>query len=86
MRQNQKQRTASLRELFVAWFKIGLFTFGGGYAMLPLIEREVIDNKGWTDKEEILSILFETAYIDQGVYKIINPLAFIAEIQARMSK
>ena len=56
MRQNQKQRTASLRELFVAWFKIGLFTFGGGYAMLPLIEREVIDNKGWTDKEEILSI------------------------------
>ena len=36
--------------------------------------------------EEIISILFETAYIDQGVYKIINPLAFIAEIQARMSK
>lgn len=56
MRQNQKQRTASLKELFVAWFKIGLFTFGGGYAMLPLIEREVIDKKGWTDKEEILSI------------------------------
>ena len=56
MQQNQKQRTASLGELFVAWFKIGLFTFGGGYAMLPLIEREVIDRKGWTDKEEILSI------------------------------
>lgn len=56
MQQNQKQRTASLGELFVAWFKIGLFTFGGGYAMLPLIEREVIDKKGWTDKEEILSI------------------------------
>lgn len=56
MRQNQKQSMATLWELFAAWFKIGLFTFGGGYAMLPLIEREVIDKQGWTDKEEILSI------------------------------
>lgn len=56
MQHNQKQRKAALWELFSAWFKIGLFTFGGGYAMLPLIEREVIDKKGWTDKEEILSI------------------------------
>ncbi|NMB19335.1 MAG: chromate transporter [Firmicutes bacterium] len=55
-KKRKKQATATLRELFVAWFKIGLFTFGGGYAMLPLIEREVIDKKGWTDKEEILSI------------------------------
>lgn len=56
MQQNKKQCGATLWELFAAWFKIGLFTFGGGYAMLPLIEREVIDNKAWTDKEEILSI------------------------------
>lgn len=56
MQKNQKQTTATLRELFLAWFKIGLFTFGGGYAMLPLIEKEVIEKKNWTDKEEILSI------------------------------
>ncbi len=56
MQQDQKQCRATLWELFTAWFKIGLFTFGGGYAMLPLIEREVIDRKSWTDKEEILSI------------------------------
>ena len=58
MRQDKKKRetSATLPELFTAWFKIGLFTFGGGYAMLPLIEREVIDKKNWTDKEEILSI------------------------------
>jgi len=58
MQQGNEQARAivKLRELFAAWFKIGLFTFGGGYAMLPLIEREVIDKKGWTDKEEILSI------------------------------
>lgn len=45
-----------LVELFVAWFKIGLFTFGGGYAMLPLIEKEVIDRRGWATNEEILDI------------------------------
>ncbi len=44
------------KELFVSWFKIGLFTFGGGYAMLPLIEQEVIDRKGWASREEIMDI------------------------------
>src|SRR5690554_7214801 len=56
MQQNQKQRKATLRELFSAWFKIGLFTFGGGYAMLPLIEKEVIDRKGWATTVEIMDI------------------------------
>lgn len=41
-------------ELFVTFFQIGLFTFGGGYAMLPLLERELVDKKGWVRKEEIL--------------------------------
>lgn len=54
--QVELQKSATLWELFSAWFRIGLFTFGGGYAMLPLIEREVIDKKRWTDKEEILTI------------------------------
>lgn len=40
-------------ELFCAFFKIGLFTFGGGYAMLPLIQKEVV-KRGWADDEEIL--------------------------------
>ncbi len=35
MQQDQKQTKATLRELFLAWFKLGLVTFGGGYAMLP---------------------------------------------------
>lgn len=41
-------------ELFVTFFQIGLFTFGGGYAMLPLLERELVDKKGWVSKEEVL--------------------------------
>lgn len=41
-------------DLYMTFFKIGLFTFGGGYAMLPLLEREVVDKKGWAKREEIL--------------------------------
>lgn len=43
-----------LFELYTSWFKIGLFTFGGGYAMLPMIEKEVIDKKHWAKYEDIM--------------------------------
>lgn len=41
-------------QLIISFFKIGIMTFGGGYAMLPMIEREVVDNRGWATEEEIL--------------------------------
>lgn len=44
----------TLLELYLTFFKMGLFTFGGGYAMLPLLEREVVDKKAWASHEEIL--------------------------------
>ncbi|MBQ7856971.1 MAG: chromate transporter [Alistipes sp.] len=44
-------------QLFISFFRIGLFTFGGGYAMIPLIEREVIDRRGWVAREEFLELL-----------------------------
>ena len=44
-------------ELFISIFKIGAFTFGGGYAMIPLIEEEVVKNKKWLSKEEFVDIL-----------------------------
>ena len=43
--------------LFLSFAKIGSFTFGGGYAMVPLIEREIIDKRGWVDKSEFLELL-----------------------------
>ena len=46
-----------LAALFWSFFKIGAFTFGGGYAMIPLIEREVIDNRRWVKREEFLDLL-----------------------------
>ena len=41
-------------KLFVSFFKIGLFTFGGGYAMLPVIQREIVDGRKWCTEEEVL--------------------------------
>ena len=45
-----------LLELFLNFAKIGLFTFGGGYAMLPLIERTCVTKKGWLTNEDMLNI------------------------------
>ncbi len=46
-----------LLKLFITFFKIGLFTIGGGYAMLPVIQKEVVDNKGWLSNEEFLDAI-----------------------------
>ena len=43
-------------KLFLTFFKIGLFTFGGGYAMLPLIQEEVLAN-GWLENEELINFI-----------------------------
>ena len=46
-----------LLTLFASFLKIGAFTFGGGYAMIPLIEREVIDRRSWIARREFLDLL-----------------------------
>lgn len=42
---------------FKTFFKIGMFTLGGGYAMIPIIESEVVDKKKWVNKEDFLDII-----------------------------
>lgn len=44
-------------QLFWTYLKIGTFTLGGGYAMLPLIQREVVDRQHWIDEEEFLNMI-----------------------------
>ena len=44
-------------EIFLSIFKIGAFTFGGGYAMIPLSEQEVVNNKKWLNKDEFMDVL-----------------------------
>ncbi|MFL0247687.1 chromate transporter [Candidatus Clostridium stratigraminis] len=46
-----------LIEIFLVFLKIGTFTIGGGYAMIPLIEKEVVDKKGWIDRKEFVELL-----------------------------
>ena len=52
----KKDKLSLLVELFFTFFKLGSISFGGGYAMISLIEREVVDEKGWVDKEKIIDI------------------------------
>ncbi|MBP5523534.1 MAG: chromate transporter, partial [Bacteroidaceae bacterium] len=44
-------------DLFLTFSKIGSFTLGGGYAMVPVMEREIVDKKGWLTQEEFTDIL-----------------------------
>lgn len=46
-----------LLDLFLTFMKIGAFTLGGGFAMIPLIQREVVDNRNWIGKEEFMDII-----------------------------
>ena len=54
--------------LFLSFLKIGAFTIGGGYAMLPLIEREVVD-RGWMTKEDYID-LFAVAQSLPGIFAV----------------
>lgn len=51
------KKTRLAADLFFTLFKIGLFTFGGGYAMLALFENEFVSKKGWMEKEEFLDMV-----------------------------
>lgn len=44
-------------EIFTCFAKIGAFTIGGGYAMIPIIQKEVVDKKRWVDEEDFMDIL-----------------------------
>ena len=52
-----KNKIKTLLSLFLTFMKIGGFTFGGGYAMIPLIQRETVENKKWIGEDDILDIV-----------------------------
>ncbi len=65
----------SLYKLFTTFFRIGLFTFGGGYAMIPLIENDVVERNGWLKKDEFLDLL-AVAQSAPGVFAV-NMAVFV---------
>ncbi|MCR5664680.1 MAG: chromate transporter [Oscillospiraceae bacterium] len=44
----------TLLKLFIAFARVGVMTFGGGYAMIPILEREIVDRHGWASSEELM--------------------------------
>lgn len=62
-------------ELFVTFFKIGLFTFGGGYAMLPLLQSEIVEKHKWASDEDLMNY-FSIGQCTPGIIAI-NVATFI---------
>ena len=54
---NKNNKLKNIFLLFIKFFKIGLFTFGGGYAMISLIHAEVVSNMKWLDDDEMLNLI-----------------------------
>ena len=50
-------KRSDLSDLFLTFARIGLFTFGGGYAMIPLIQREAVEQKRWISGEDLLDVI-----------------------------
>jgi chromate transporter len=56
-------------ELFLVFLKMGCFAFGGGYAMVPLVERELIKKRGWTNLDEVIE-WYTIAQITPGIIAV----------------
>lgn len=72
-----------LLDLFCAFFRIGLFTFGGGYAMLPLLQREIVEKKHWATEEEMLDY-FAVGQCTPGVIAV-NTATFVGFKEKKLS-
>ena len=66
-----------LFDLFLTFAKVGVMTFGGGYAMLPILQREVVENKGWTTEDE-LADYFAIGQCTPGIIAV-NTATFIGQ-------
>ena len=72
----------SLWALYSTFFKIGIMMFGGGLAMLPILQREIDENKHWATETELANVPISTAKIGVPTTKknvAIGPVAFSAE-------
>ena len=64
-----------LLKLFAAFARVGVLTFGGGYAMIPMLEREIVDRHGWATSEELMDY-YAVGQCTPGVIAV-NPATFI---------
>ena len=66
-----------LVQMFLTFAKVGVMTFGGGYAMLPILQREVVENKGWAPEEELMDY-FAIGQCTPGIIAV-NTATFIGQ-------
>lgn len=66
-----------LWELFITFARIGVMTFGGGYAMLPILQRDIVESKGWATDEE-LADYFAVGQCTPGIIAV-NTATFIGQ-------
>ena len=64
-------------DLFLTFAKVGVMTFGGGYAMLPILQREVVEKKGWATEEELMDY-FAIGQCTPGIIAV-NTATFIGQ-------
>ncbi len=64
-------------DMFLTFAKVGVMTFGGGYAMLPILQREVVENKKWASEEELMDY-FAIGQCTPGVIAV-NTATFIGQ-------
>ena len=72
----ESNNTSTMGGLFGTFFHIGLFTIGGGYAMIPLIEAKVVDEKKWISREDLLDLM-AVAQSCPGIFAVMSTLGCI---------
>lgn len=68
-----------LLEMFLTFAKVGVMTFGGGYAMLPILQREVVEGRGWATEEELMDY-FAIGQCTPGIIAV-NTATFVGQKQ-----
>ena len=78
-----ENRNKTLLEIFLTFLRIGAFTFGGGYAMIPLIQKETVEKHGWISDKDILEIVAIAEStpgpiaVNSATFLVITAIAFV---------
>lgn len=75
MTSNSNEEKITYRDLTSTFFKLGVFTFGGGFAMIPLIEQEIVVKKKWVEREDFVDLLTVAQSVPGPI--ALNSAAFI---------
>ena len=79
----ENKKIPILADLFLTFFRIGLMMFGGGYAMLPILQREVVEKKGWSTEDQ-LADYYAVGQCTPGIIAV-NTATFVGSSTAGVS-